>query len=182
MVRVSAAGTWLAGMGDELLIHRFDDDVFDVGCGNAGDRSDRYGLRLSLEMRQRGVIAIADSSFGGVGWDHAVARIVEQQAGQEMVGFGFGVVSVGPLIGELLLNCLKKLSFHDHWLLAGQDFTLVLDLADIEPVTQQIEQRSAFEGDAAMGRTGCAQSYLRSEVFVSEVSRQRIDSAEFEVS
>ena len=65
-------------LADEMLIHRFDNDVFDVGCGNAGDRSDRYRLGLSLEMRQRGVIAIADSSFGGVGWDHAVAGIVVQ--------------------------------------------------------------------------------------------------------
>src|ERR1700688_1505296 len=95
-----------------------------------------------------------------------------------MVGFGFGVISVGPLIGELLLNCIKKLPFHDRWLLAGQDFTLVFDIANIEPVAQQIEQRAAFEENAAMGRTGCARSFLGSEVFLSEVSHQRIDSAE----
>jgi hypothetical protein len=74
-----------------------------------------------------------------MGGDHAVPRIVVQQAGQEMVGFGFGVISVRPLIGELLLNCIKKLPVHDRWLLAGQDFALVFDLADIEPVAQQIE-------------------------------------------
>jgi hypothetical protein len=68
-----------------------------------------------------------------------VARIVVQQARQKMVGFGFGVISMGPLIGESLLNCIKKLPIHDRWLLAGQDFTLVFDLADIELVTQQIE-------------------------------------------
>src|ERR1700737_2960871 len=33
-----------------------------------------------------------------------------------------------------------------------------------------------------MGRTGYAQSYFRSDVFISEVSHQRIDTAEFEVS
>src|SRR6267378_890526 len=155
MVRVCAAGSWLAVLGDKVLIHRFDDDVFDVSSRNAGDRSDRYRLGLSLEMRQRGVIAIADSSFGGVS-------------------------SVGPLIGELLLDGIKKLSIHDRWLLAGQDFTLVFDLADIEPVAQQIEQRAAFEGNAATGRTGCAQSCLGSDVFISEVSHQRVDAAEFE--
>src|SRR5947207_8855704 len=112
-------------LADEMLIHRFDNDVFDVGCGNAGDRSDRYRLGLTLEKRLRDVIAIANSSFGGVRWDHAVARIVIQQTGQEMVGFAFGVISVGPLIGELLLNCIKKVPFYDRWLLAGQDFALV---------------------------------------------------------
>jgi len=80
IVRVCAAGTWVAVLGDKILIHRSDNDVFDVCCGNAGYRSDRYRLGLSLEMRQRGVIPIADSSFAGVGWDHAVARIVVQQS------------------------------------------------------------------------------------------------------
>ena len=106
-VRVCAAGTWVAVLGDKMLIYRSDNDVFDVGCRNAGDRSDRYRFGLSLEMRQRDVIAIADSSFGGVGRDHAVPRIVVQEAGQEMVGFGLGMISVRPLVGELLLNCIK---------------------------------------------------------------------------
>jgi hypothetical protein len=86
------------------------------------------------------------------------------------------------LIAELLLNCIKKLPIHDRWLLARQDFTLVFDLADIEPVAQQIEQGAAFEENASMGRTGCAQSYLCSDVFVFEIPHQRIDPAEFEVS
>src|SRR5467141_334802 len=44
IVRVCSAGTWLAGLADKMLIHRCDNDVFDVGCGNAGGRSDRYCL------------------------------------------------------------------------------------------------------------------------------------------
>jgi hypothetical protein len=94
IVRVCTAGSGLVVLGHEMLIHRFDNDVFDVGGGNAGYRSDRYRLGLSLEMRQGDIIAIADSGFGGVGRDHAVARIVVQQPGQEMVGFGFNVISV----------------------------------------------------------------------------------------
>src|SRR5258705_12310634 len=165
-----------------MLVHGSDNDVFNVRCWNSGDRSNRYRLGLAIEMRQRDVIAIANSSFGGVGWNHAVARIVVQQARQEMVGFGFGVISVGPLIGELLLNCIKKLPIHDRWLLAGQDLILVFDLADIEPVAQQIEQRSEFEGNASMDRTGCAQPYFGSDVFLSEFSHKRVDPAEFEIS
>src|ERR1700730_14644489 len=102
-----------------MLIHRFENDVFDFSCWYAGARSDRYCLGVSLALRQRDVIAIANPSLGGVGRDHAVSRIVVQQAGQEMVGFGFGVISVGPLIGELLLNCIKKFPIHDRWLLTG---------------------------------------------------------------
>jgi hypothetical protein len=76
VVRVCAAGAGLVVLGDKVLIDRSDNDVFDVGCGNAGDWSDRYRLGLSFEMRQRRVLAIADSSFNGVDWDHAVAGIV----------------------------------------------------------------------------------------------------------
>jgi len=119
IVRVCATGRWLVVLGHKMLIHRSDNVTFDVGCGNAGDRSDRGRLGLSLEMRQRGVIAISDSGFGCMGRDHAVARIIVQQTRQEIVGFAFGVISVGPLIGELLLNCIKKLPIHDRWLLTG---------------------------------------------------------------
>ena len=35
IVRVCAAGTWLVVLGDKMLIHRFDNDVFDVGCSAA---------------------------------------------------------------------------------------------------------------------------------------------------
>ena len=121
-------------------------------------------------MRQRHVIAIADTSFGGVGWDHAVACIVEQEAAQEVVGFGFGVISVRPLVGELLLNCIKELPIHDHRLLAGEDFTLVFDLADIELVAQQIDQRSAFEENAAMGNTVPSGMWLEFSVAHSPVT------------
>src|SRR5260221_9291581 len=113
MVCVRAAGTWLAVLGAKMLIHRFDDDVFDVGCGNAGDRSDRYSLGLSLEMRQRDEIAIANSSFGGVGRDHAVPHTVVQQAGQEGVGFGVRVISVRPLVAGLALSWLTWTPIND---------------------------------------------------------------------
>src|SRR5258707_12355390 len=119
IVRECAAGSGLGALGRKIFVHRFDNDVFDVRCGNAGDRSGGYRLWLSLGVRQRGVIAIADSSFGGVGWDHAVTGIVVQQPRKEMVGFGLGMISVRPLIGELLLDSIKKFPVQDRWLLTG---------------------------------------------------------------
>src|SRR3954447_1950537 len=133
-------------------------------------------------MRQRGVVAVPDSGFTGVRWDHAVARVIIQQPCQEMMGFGLSVISVRPLSRELLLNCLKEVSIHDPRLLAGQDFTLVFDLTDIEPVTQQIEERSAFEQNAATAKTGREESFLCINVLFSEISHQRIDPAEFKIS
>jgi hypothetical protein len=35
------AGIWFAVLRSKMFLHRFDHNVFNVGCGNAGDRSDR---------------------------------------------------------------------------------------------------------------------------------------------
>src|SRR2546430_15331783 len=40
-----------------------------------------------MQDRRRNVIAIADASFGRVGWNHAMPGIVEQQSCQQVVGF-----------------------------------------------------------------------------------------------
>src|SRR6516225_3236859 len=44
----------------EMLVERFDDDVLDISCGNAGHRSDFCRLGLSMQARERHIIAIAD--------------------------------------------------------------------------------------------------------------------------
>ena len=46
----------------------------------------------------------------------------------------------GPLIRKLLLDRIEQGAIDDGGLLAGQDLTLVCDLADVEAVAQQIEQ------------------------------------------
>src|SRR5215210_4172111 len=99
-----------------------------------------------------------------------------------MVGFGLDMVSVRPLSRELLLNCIEKLSIHDRWLLARQDFTSVFDLTDIEPVPQQIKQRSAFEQNAAAGSAVRKKSFLCSDVLISQGPHQSVDAAELEIA
>jgi diguanylate cyclase (GGDEF)-like protein len=49
-----------------MLTERFDDDGFNVSSRNAGDRSHRCCLGLSMEVGQRNIIAIADAGLGGV--------------------------------------------------------------------------------------------------------------------
>ncbi len=88
--------------GGEMLLQGFHDDVFDVGCGDAGDRSGGRGLCLSMQERRRYVVSIADACFCGVGCDHAMAGIVEQQSCQEVVGLIAYDGTVGPL-GERFL-------------------------------------------------------------------------------
>jgi len=60
---VRDARGWFLLPGDQMLVERFDNDAFDLSCGNAGDRSDRRCLGLSMEVRQRDIVAIAVAGF-----------------------------------------------------------------------------------------------------------------------
>ena len=86
------------------------------------------------------------------------------------------------MICQLLLDRIEQKAVHDRWLLAGQDFTLVSDLADIEPVAQEIEQRSPLEWDAAAGAAGRKQPCLGADVTLLEISNQSIDPAKLEIA
>src|SRR5277367_4514754 len=104
---VSVAGGRLLLLSDQMLGEGLDDDVFDVGRRNTGDRPDRGSFGFSMQMRKRDIIAIADAGFGRVRWHHAVTDIVEQNSGQQMVTRVPRRGSVGPLIRELLLDRIK---------------------------------------------------------------------------
>jgi hypothetical protein len=82
---VRGAKSWLLFMSDQILAERFEDHAFHVGRRNAGDRA--YGCRLGLtvEVGQGDIIAIAEASLGRMCRHHAVAGIVKQQAGQQMI-------------------------------------------------------------------------------------------------
>ena len=55
------------------------------------------------------------------------------------------------MIRELLLDRIEQGVVNDRWLLGGQDLTLISDLADIEPVAQEIEQRGLVAGEPDLG-------------------------------
>jgi hypothetical protein len=75
----------------------------------------------------------------------------------------------GPLIGQLLLDCIEQGALYDRGSLAWQDLTLILDLADIELVAQEIEQRSSLERDATADGAGCEQLRLGADVALLEI-------------
>src|SRR5258705_13662966 len=106
-----------------------------------------------MQERRRHVVAIADASFRGVGWDRTMAGIIEQQPWQQVVGFVAYDSAVGPLGERFLSDRVKQGAIHDRRLLARQDLVLVFDLTDIEVITQQIVQRATAERDTAARRT-----------------------------
>ena len=78
------------------------------------------------------------------------------------------------MIRQLLLDRIEQGALHDRRLFAGQDVTFIADLADIERVAEEVEQRSPFERDAAAGGAGCKQLRLGADVTFLEISDQGI--------
>ena len=134
----------------DMLVEGFDHDVLDIGCGNAGDRSDFGRLRFSMQARQRDIIAIPDAGLGCMRRRHAVAASSNNSpVNKWSLAFRTCVPDIGsggPVIRQLSLDRIEQGTLHDWWLLPRQDVALVLDLADIEAVAQEIEQRSRSNG------------------------------------
>jgi hypothetical protein len=76
-----------------------------------------------------------------VGWAHAVAAVIEDAARQQ----GGGVRPGGrrPFrLDELSLNFLEQVTIEDRLMFCGTDLALEQDLADVEPVAQEIGERA----------------------------------------
>ena len=71
----------------EPLFDGCDDGLFDLAGRDPRDRSKPGCSGLSMNAGLRHIIAIADACLGGVGGDHAMAGIVEQEILQEVIGF-----------------------------------------------------------------------------------------------
>jgi hypothetical protein len=65
---ISYAQILCPSFSSEMLGDRFDDDVLDIGCRNSGHRSDLGRLGLSMQARQRHIIAIPDAGLGHRGY------------------------------------------------------------------------------------------------------------------
>ena len=68
----------------------------------------------------------------------AVVAVIEQESGQQMVARVPCRRPSGPLFRELLLDRIEQCPIHNRWLLAGEDFVLVLDLTNVEAIAQQM--------------------------------------------
>jgi len=85
-------------------------------------------LDSPFEVGNEAVIAIGDPSFGGVGWIIRWPASSYREAHQEMSDLDLAWFRWDH-DRSALLNCIKSCLIHDRWLLSGQDFTLVFDLA-----------------------------------------------------
>src|SRR5438876_487864 len=63
------------------------------------------------------IVAIANARLCGMGWDHTMAGIVEQQFRQQMIGLAAYEGAMGPLGKCLLPDRIKQRAIHDRRLL-----------------------------------------------------------------
>ena len=108
-----------------------------------------------------------------------VHRIVEQEVAEEVVRLLPGQCLVGLMGRQLVLHRLKQALVHDRRLFSWQHFALVTDLANEEPVAQQMGERAPAKGNAA---AGVARRPERSDVFGHEVAREFVDPADLQVA
>src|SRR5438874_12517913 len=94
-------------LSDQMLVEGLNDDVFGVGRWNTGDRPDGCGLGFSMQVLKRDVIAIANAGLGGVGRNHAMAGVIEQESRQQMIARVPRRGPSSPLVREFLLDRIK---------------------------------------------------------------------------
>src|SRR6266436_1829990 len=111
-------------------------------------------------------------------WGHSVATVVIDATDQQRVGFRACGCAVLALVVELGLHRVKEITIDDGGLLAGQDFTLEHDLADVEPLAQKMGEGTAGKRDPANGAPGLERSHLGDDPLFAKVSHQAVCQGE----
>src|SRR5215204_3199727 len=157
-----------------------DDYGFDLRCRDPRDRS---GLApAALGEHRRDIVAIAEAALLGRARRHLVAAVVEDAADQESRGGGtphLGSVAIGR---ELLLDGIKHGAGHDGSVLAGIARTLVIQLAKVDPVPEDVGQRSIGQGHASDGPARAERPLPRHDPALPQLALQGRQRAEGEIA
>src|SRR5215467_14149577 len=115
-------------------------------------------------------------------WRHPIATVVIEPADQQRAGCrALGSMLVALLV-ELGLHRVKEIAIEDGRLLAGKDVTLEGDLADIEPIAQEIGERTAGEGDPSNRSSGLERSQLGHDPPFTQVGHEAVEAAKLEIA
>ena len=106
-----------------------------------------------LQRRARDVIAVAYAVLERIGQRHPLARSIEEFARQQRVRLRPVGEPETALPDELLLRRLEDLPVDDRGMLARPGPPLVVDLADVMAIAQDVRNRAVGEGDAAESAT-----------------------------
>src|SRR5262245_42741667 len=83
---------------------------------------------------------------------------------------------------ELGLHRVKEIRIEDGGLLTGEDFTLEGDFADIEPIAQEMGERTAREGDPSNRAPGLERPHLGDDPSFTKVGHEAAEAAKLEIT
>ena len=113
---------------------------------------------------------------------HGVAAIVEDASHQQRLGTHPCLDVVRELLGKSGLHGVEEATVENRQLLSWEDLALKLDLADVEPIAQQVGEGTSGEGDAADDLSRTLDAPLRGDPLPPEIRQQRTNASEFEVA
>lgn len=117
-----------------------------------------------------------------MGWAHAIAPIVEETAHQQRLGLHPGGGVVRRLFRKLDLDRFEQFPVEDGGLFSGVDLTFERYFANIEPVTKQMGEGTAGEGDPANDLPGLQGAFLGDYASPSQVGHQQVEAAKVEIA
>src|ERR1700730_3488098 len=122
-------------------------ESLDLGGWYAGDAAG-FGS-LILQKRMRHIVPVTHAAFVRMRWAHPVAAVIEEAAGERS-----GRAPEPELPGDRIggapgLNGFEQIAGEDRLMLAAMHLASIDDLADVEPVLEQMGQRSDAKADAA---------------------------------
>src|SRR5262245_56473763 len=113
---------------------------------------------------------------------HPVAAVVIEATDQQ----GFRSVACDrvavALLVELGLHGGKEVTIEDGGLLARKDVALEGDLTDIEPVAQEMGERTARERDASDRPPALERSHLGDDASFTQVGHEAAEAAKLEIA
>jgi hypothetical protein len=136
----------------ETIAHGLFHHALDLGRRDSGHLP--CPLLLFLQDRVGDVVSIPHAPLIRVGRGHAVAPLVKNAAHKDGRGaLQLQRAAVGA-IGKFCLNGIEQRSIDNGLLFAGMNGAPIRNLADVEPVAQEMGESTDAEGDATSDLAG----------------------------
>src|SRR5215211_1965236 len=113
---------------------------------------------------------------------HSVATIVVDATDQQGLGFGARRRVIVQLLTELVLDRIEEITTDDGWLLARQDLAFEGNLANVEPVAEQVSEGTAGEWDTSDRPPALERPHLGDDPAFPEVGHQPVEAAKLEIA
>src|ERR1700758_3753119 len=113
--------------------------TLDLWSRHAGDAA---GFRLAiLQQRLRDIVTVAHALLVGMRRAHAIAAVIKKAVDENGGRASQADLPINGVGGELCLHGLEHVVGQDRLMLAAIHLTPVMDLANVEPVLEQMGER-----------------------------------------